>query len=96
LSGRSEIILHRLSETIGGVFVYRIHFGPSWPEVVGFGSAGPDKQLYGFDRNGTTKKYANVATVALLAVFTSSCLVPILPFNDIILLIYNTVSIMIK
>lgn len=31
------------------------HFGPSWPEVTGFG-AGPNKQ-----------KYATVATVALLA-----------------------------
>jgi hypothetical protein len=40
-------------------------FGPSWPEVTGFG-ADPNKQFFVGE---TYKKYATVATVALLAVF---------------------------
>lgn len=43
-------------------------FGPTWPEVTGFGAAGPNKQFYGFDRMGKSIKCATVATVALLAV----------------------------
>jgi hypothetical protein len=46
----------------------RADFGPTWPEVAGFGVAGPNKQFYGFDRKGKFIKCATVATVALLAV----------------------------
>ena len=46
----------------------RADFGPTWPEVTGFGEAGPNKQFYGFDRKGNFIKCATVATVALLAV----------------------------
>jgi len=42
----------------------RAHFGPSWPEVTGFG-VDPNKQFF---VGSTYKKYATVATVALLAV----------------------------
>jgi hypothetical protein len=42
-------------------------FGPSWPEVAGFGVACPNKQFYRFDRKGKSIKCATVATVALLA-----------------------------
>ena len=47
----------------------RADFGPSWPEVTGFGAASPNKQFYGFDRKGKFIKCATVATVALLADF---------------------------
>lgn len=42
------------------------HFGPSWPEVTGFG-AGPNKQFCGFAREGKFAKCASVNTLALLA-----------------------------
>ena len=42
-------------------------FGPTWPEVEGFG-AGPNKQFCGFAREGKSVKYAGVLTPALLAV----------------------------
>jgi hypothetical protein len=42
----------------------RAHFGPTWPEVEGFREA-PNKQ---FSVGSSYKKYATVATVALLAV----------------------------
>ena len=46
----------------------RANFGPSWPEVAGFGAAGPNKQFLRFSRKGKPQKCATVATVALLAV----------------------------
>mgnify|MGYP007127514500 CR=1 FL=1 len=44
------------------------NFGPSWPEVAGFG-AGPNKHDFSrFGRRANRKKFASVATEALLAV----------------------------
>lgn len=44
------------------------NFGPHWPEVTGFG-AGPNKQDFlCFGRRAKYKKFAFVATDALLAV----------------------------
>jgi len=31
------------------------NFGPTWPEVAGFGAAGPNKQFLGFDRRENTE-----------------------------------------
>jgi len=46
------------------------HFGPTWPEVAGFGAAGPNKQFLGFDRREKTE---NVQVSRHL---------PCLPFSD--------------
>lgn len=44
------------------------NFGPSWPEVSGFG-AGPNKHDFSrFGRRANREKFASVATEALLAV----------------------------
>ena len=46
---------------------YSADFGPTWPEVTGFG-AGPNKQFCGFACKGKSAKYVGVLTPALLAV----------------------------
>ena len=44
------------------------NFGPSWPEVAGFGAAGPNKQSNGFAVRQNHCMQASVKTLALLAV----------------------------
>ena len=43
-------------------------FGPSWPEVAGFGEGTPQQAIFEFPRKGKSQKCASVNTLALLAV----------------------------
>lgn len=47
--------------------VQRTDFGPTWPEVAGFGEGTPQQAVLRISRKGKSSKYATVATVALLA-----------------------------
>ncbi len=47
--------------------VQRTDFGPSWPEVAGFGEGTPQQAIFEFSRQGKSRKYASVLTLALLA-----------------------------
>ena len=62
------------------------NFGPSWPEVAGFGAAGPNKQFLGFDRREKTKNvqvsrhlpclpFSGKAKISLDIEFTLHCIV---------------------
>lgn len=42
-------------------------FGPTWPEVAGFGEGTPQQAIFEFSRKGKSQKYASVNTLALLA-----------------------------
>jgi hypothetical protein len=44
------------------------HFGPTWPEVAGFGAAGPNKQSMVLPQGKIIDVQVNVNTLALLAV----------------------------
>ncbi|MEY8357345.1 hypothetical protein AALB39_28940, partial [Lachnospiraceae bacterium 54-53] len=47
--------------------VQRTDFGPTWPEVSGFGEGTPQQAVLKISRKGKSSKRATVATVALLA-----------------------------
>lgn len=47
--------------------VQRTDFGPSWPEVAGFGEGTPQQAILGFSRQGKSQNCASVNTLALLA-----------------------------
>lgn len=47
--------------------VQRTDFGPTWPEVAGFGEGTPQQAIFEFSRQGKSQKCASVNTLALLA-----------------------------
>lgn len=47
--------------------VQRTDFGPSWPEIAGFGEGNPQQAIFEFSRQGKFQKCASVNTLALLA-----------------------------
>lgn len=47
--------------------VQRTDFGPTWPEVAGFGEGTPQQAIFEFSRKGKSQKCASVNTLALLA-----------------------------
>lgn len=47
--------------------VQRTDFGPSWPEVAGFGEGTPQQAIFKISRQGKSQKCASVNTLALLA-----------------------------
>mgnify|MGYP000931457560 CR=1 FL=1 len=47
--------------------VQRADFGPSWPEVAGFGEGTPQQAIFEFSHKGKSQKCASVNTLALLA-----------------------------
>jgi len=46
----------------------RANFGPSWPEVAGFGEGTPQQAILTFCRKAKMLKLASVNTLALLAI----------------------------
>lgn len=48
--------------------VQRTDFGPTWPEVAGFGEGTPQQAVLRISRKGKLSKRAGVYTPALLAV----------------------------
>lgn len=51
-------------------------FGPTWPEVAGFGEDTPQQAIFEFSHKGKSQKCASVNTLALLAPLIEERMLP--------------------